>query len=133
MFWRYQKENNMHFHHLGIATKDINKALSFLQNNFTINDISPQIYDPLQDATLQLIYTPDMTYELVTGNVVERFIKSHTTYYHTCYETSNIHESIKNFQGAMVISPPKEAVLFSGRLVAFLMTPLGLVELLNEH
>jgi hypothetical protein len=33
----------------------------------------------------------------------------------------------------VVVSPPKPAVLFGGRLVAFVLTPLGLLEFLNDE
>jgi len=121
----------MKFHHIGIATKDLKKSLKFVQDNFEIKDISEEIYDKNQDATLQMIQTKDINIELVSGSMVEKLIKANTTYYHICYEVKDIFKAIDEFKGTMVISTPKEAILFDNRLVAFLMTPLGLVELLN--
>ena len=42
--------------------------------------------------------------------------------------------SIKNLinNGFILVSPPKEAILFEGRLVAFLYGPFGLIEILNK-
>ncbi len=123
----------MKFHHIGIATKDIKKSLEFIKNNFEILDCSQIIYDEKQDAFLQMIKTKDLNIELVSGKIIENFIKVKTTYYHVCYEVEDIHKSIKEFKGAILVSPPKEAILFDGRLVAFLFTPLGIVELLSAN
>lgn len=123
----------MNFHHIGIATKSLEKSLKFVQNNFEVINFSEKIYDEKQDATLQMIETKDVNIELVCGKIVEKLIKAKTSYYHICYEVENIYEAIENFQGAILISSPKEAILFDNRLVAFLMTPLGLVELLNAN
>ena len=46
---------------------------------------------------------------------------------------ADINLAIENFQGAILISSPKPAILFQNRLVAFLMTPIGLIELLNAN
>jgi len=121
----------MKFHHIGIATKDLKKSLEFIENNFDVVDVTQEIFDKNQNATLQMVQTKDMNIELVSGKMVEKLIKSNTTYYHICYEVEDIFKAIDEFKGAMVISTPKEAILFNNRLVAFLMTPLGLVELLN--
>lgn len=71
--------------------------------------------------------------ELVSGNIVSTYLKNRVSYYHVCYEVHEIEEAIVEMKaaGAIVISPPKPAVLFEGWLVAFLMTPMGLVELLD--
>lgn len=123
----------MRFHHIGIATKDLKVSLEFIRNNFEIINISEVIYDEKQDATLQMIETKDVNIELVTGNIVQKLIDSKTSYYHICYEVEDIHKSIAEFKGAILVSPPKEAILFNNRLVCFLMTPIGLVELVNAN
>jgi methylmalonyl-CoA/ethylmalonyl-CoA epimerase len=123
----------MKFHHIGIATKNLKTSLEFLQKNFEVISFSQEIYDEKQNATLQMIKTREVNIELVTGPVVEKLIKAKTSYYHICYEVEDIHKAIEEFQGAILVSSPKEAILFNNRLVAFLMTPLGLVELLNAN
>lgn len=123
----------MKFHHIGIATKSLKTSLDFVNKNFDVINISEEIFDENQDATLQMIETKDLNIELVTGSVVDKLIKAKTTYYHICYEVEDINEAIENFKGTIVISEPKPAILFDNREVAFLMTPLGLVELLNAN
>ena len=123
----------MKFHHIGIATKDIKKTFKFVKNNFEVIDFTDIIYDQKQDAYVQLITTNDNQIELVSGKQVENLIKKNITYYHICYEVKNINEAINNFSDALLISKPKEAILFENRKVAFLLTPIGLVELLEER
>jgi len=121
----------MIFHHIGIATKDIDKTLSWVKKQFHVTSISTKVYDKNQNAYLQMIETDDVNIELVSGDVVEKFIKKNITYYHICYEVNDLNKSISKFQNSFVISKPKEAILFNNRKVAFLMTPIGIVELLE--
>ena len=121
----------MKFHHIGVATKNIDKTLKWLQNQFEVVNISEKVYDKNQDAYLQMIETNDVNIELVSGNIVEKFIKKNTTYYHICYEVINLSEAIIGFKNSLVISKPTEAILFNNRKVAFLLTPIGIVELLE--
>lgn len=123
----------MKFHHLGIATKNIDATLEWIQNTYNVLDTSEKIYDPNQDAYLLMIKTEDINIELVSGKVVEKFISKNITYYHVCYEVIDIEKAIKEFKKSFVISKPKEAILFNNRKVAFLLTPIGIVELLEKE
>ena len=66
-------------------------------------------------------------------SAVDIFIEKNITYYHVCYEVENLEESIQTFDKSIIISKPAEAVLFNNRRVAFIMTPIGIVELLEEE
>ncbi len=123
----------MKFHHIGIATKNIEKTLEWLKNQFQIVNISEKVYDENQDAFLIMIETVDVNIELVSGNIVKKFIKKNITYYHMCYEVNDLNEAIENFKNSILISKPTEAILFNNRKVAFLMTPIGIVELLEAE
>ena len=79
-----------------------------------------------------MIYTKDVNIELVSGEMVKDLVKKKITYYHICYEVKNIQKSIDSFKNSILISPPKEAILFNNKKVAFLYTPIGLIELLGE-
>ena len=123
----------MKHHHVGCACKDIRKTGQKLKLLFGA-EIGDVIFDPLQNAELCMLTMPDGTFvELVSGQVVEAYLKKRTTYYHICYEVDNITSTIADLtqKGAIVVSPPKPAILFEGRAVAFLMTPMGLIELLQ--
>tara|TARA_B110000211_G_C13689870_1_gene382604 strand:+ start:139 stop:519 length:381 start_codon:yes stop_codon:yes gene_type:complete len=121
----------MKFHHIGIATKDIEKTLEWVVSHFQIKKISDKIYDKNQDAYLQLIETRDLNIELVSGNIVEKLIKKNITYYHICYEVQDLQTAITSFENSIVISNPTQAILFDNRKVCFLLTPIGIVELLE--
>ena len=122
----------MKFHHIGIATQNIDKALDWLCGQFNVISISNKVYDNNQDACLQMIETVGVNIELVSGNMVKRFIEKNITYYHVCYEVDDLEESIKTFEKSIVISKPVKAILFDNRRVVFLMTPIGIVELLEK-
>jgi len=121
----------MKFHHIGIATKDIAKTKVWVEQHFQVKKVSKLLYDPRQNAHLQMIETVDVNIELVSGNVVEKFINKGVTYYHICYEVDDIEDTIKSFKSSLVISQPTKAILFDNRKVAFLMTPIGIIELLE--
>ena len=46
-------------------------------------------------------------------------------------QVNNLEESIKSFKNSIVISKPSQAILFDYRRVVFLLTPIGIVELLE--
>ncbi|MCI8853031.1 MAG: VOC family protein [Lachnospiraceae bacterium] len=126
----------MIFHHIGIASADMGEALAYVRALFPVREVSETVYDEKQDASLCMVTLEDGSrMELITGPVVAGRVKKRQFLYHTCYETADLEESIRHFeeQGALVVSEPKEAVLFSMRRVAFLMTELGLLELLEQE
>ncbi len=124
----------MKFHHIGIATNNIEEETKKLKNFFDIDSISKTVYDPKQDAYLCMITLIDGTkIELITGKVVENILRKKQYLYHTCYSVSDIDDMISKLQddGALLVSPPKEAILFDNKRVAFLMWDLGLIELVE--
>ena len=125
----------MKFHHLGIACKDINNAIKFVEKSFIVVQQSEIIFDFNQNTHLCLLTLDDGTnIELVSGITVEKFVKKRQFLYHTCWEVKNIEKSIENLyqNGAMLISEPKQAKLFNSRRVAFLFSELGIIELLES-
>jgi len=126
----------MEFHHIGIATNDIEKTILFVEKTFpNIKNITDIIYDDLQKANLCLItLSDDSNIELVSGEQVSTFLKKNIHLYHSCWEVENIQTTINKYikAGSILISKPKEAVLFNNRKVAFLYTDIGIVELLEK-
>ena len=120
------KYSSMKFHHIGIATKNIEETLEWVAEHFQIINISDKVYDENQDAYFQIIETIDVIIELVSGNIVEKLIKKNITYYHICYEVDNLQEAMASFKKSIVISNPTKAILFDNRKVAFLFTPIGI-------
>ncbi|WP_413683330.1 VOC family protein [Prochlorococcus sp. MIT 1011] len=125
----------MKLHHLGIATKNIKKSKEFVLSTHTaISEIGP-VWDPNLKANLLMIQIVEgLSIELVSGPAVESILKKGISLYHYCYEVEDINDKINEFQkaGGLLIVKPTPAVLFDGRLVSFIFTPIGLIELLNR-
>ncbi len=124
----------MKFHHIGIATEDIDKMISKLKKFFKIKEISDIVYDKNQDANLCMITLEDgIKIELISGNVVSNIVKKRQYLYHTCYSVNDLDATIKTLidDGALLVRESKEAILFNNKKVAFLMWNLGLIELLE--
>lgn len=125
----------MKLHHIGIAAENMEEMIAYVQSLFPVKEISDPIFDEKQNGSLCMItLEDDSRIELISGPVVAGRIKKRQFLYHTCYETEDLAGAIEAFleKGAVVISEPKEAVLFAMRKVAFLMTDMGIVELLEQ-
>lgn len=126
----------MKFHHVGVACKDVQAELQNIRKLHTVITETPIVFDPNQQAELCMVTVEDgLNIEFVSGKPVENLLKKRISYYHICYEVENIDMAIEHLteNGGMLISSPKEAILFNNRKVAFLMLPYGIVELLNKN
>ncbi|WP_412850297.1 VOC family protein [Chryseobacterium sp. PMSZPI] len=126
----------MKFHHVGVACKDIQEELEKIRKLHKIVEETPVVFDENQQAELCMVTVEDgLNIEFVSGKPVENLLKKRISYYHICYEVDDIEKTIENLteNGGMLISPPKEAILFNNRKVAFLMLSYGIVELLNSN
>ncbi len=124
----------MKIHHVGIVCNNIEKAIYYYKKQFNVKEQTSIIYDELQKANLCLLKTDTgLDVEFIAGEQVSHLGKG-ITYYHLCYTVKNINDVIEEFQdkGAVLVSTAKPAVLFEGRLVAFLLIKSGLIELLEE-
>lgn len=126
----------MKLHHIGIATGDIDKLTVYVEKTIGIAHKSEKIYDEQQQAWLCMLELADGSrLELIEGNAVKRFLKKHINLYHICYEVEDIVQEKENWlsRGGVLVSDEKSAVLFNGRKVVFLMSQIGLVELLQAE
>lgn len=124
----------MKIHHVGIACKNIEKAIIEYKRCFNVVEETPIIYDDLQNANLCLLKTDTgLDVEFISGEQVANLGKS-STYYHLCYTVDNLEDAMAFFEdkGAVMVSLPKPAVLFGGKRVAFFMIRSGLIELLES-
>lgn len=124
----------MKFHHVGIACRDIDEEIANLRKIHAVIESTPVVFDQEQNASLVMLTLPDGTnLELIAGKQVENLVKKNIAYYHICFEVDNIDLEIERLlqEGAFLISPPKPAVLFNHRKVAFLKVSYGLIELLS--
>ncbi|EJU08374.1 VOC family protein [Fusobacterium hwasookii] len=125
----------MKFHHIGICCKNIEKKINSIEKIHKIVKKTKILYDPLQDANLCMLTLEDGTnLELVSGKVVEIFLKKKIDYYHICYEVTDIEDEVEKIcsNGGVQISEIKPAVLFSNRRVVFFKVDYGIIELLEE-
>jgi len=125
----------MKFHHVGIACKNIDEEVASISRINQVIEQSPKTFDEEQNAELVLLTLADGTkLELISGGQVEIFIRKNITYYHLCFEVDDINGEIDRLvnDGAFLIAPPKPAILFNNRLVAFLNVSYGMIELLNS-
>jgi methylmalonyl-CoA/ethylmalonyl-CoA epimerase len=125
----------MKFHHVGVACKDINEEIANICKIHQIIKQSPTVFDEEQSAELVMLTLSDGTnIELISGRQTENLVKKNVTYYHICFEVDDIQAEIDRLIGldAFLISPPKPAILFDYREVAFLKVSYGIVELLSS-
>jgi methylmalonyl-CoA/ethylmalonyl-CoA epimerase len=125
----------MEFHHIGVVCKDIEACKESLLKLFPGAEVGETVFDTLQNAHLcMLTLKGGMQVELISGETVMALSRKGITYYHLCFGVPDIAKAIDDltFGGAMIVSDPKPAALFDKRKVAFLHTPMGLIELLEE-
>lgn len=125
----------MKLHHIGIACKKIETTLSFIRKTHKIKNQSDIVFDNKQNAHMCMVTVeqgPDI--ELISGEQVEKFIKRNITNYHICYEVDDIDNTVENYvkHGAMILSEAKPAILFNNRKVAFVFSPIGIIEFLQK-
>jgi methylmalonyl-CoA/ethylmalonyl-CoA epimerase len=123
----------LRFHHTGIACRDIAETLAFVASVHAVVERSAIVHDAGQDADVCLLTLADgSALELVSGPVVANLVRKGISSYHVCYEVADLDAAIADLtsQRCRVVSGPTPAPLFDGRQVAFLFSPIGLIELL---
>ena len=129
------------FHHIGIATDDIEKSISLYEVLGYVSQGLRTVIDPIQKVELAFMFRENHPLiELVSpldDNSPVRSIlsKMRTTPYHTCYEIPIIEETIKDLkkQRFILIQKPTPAIAFNNRRIAFLFHKnFGLIELLEK-
>lgn len=131
------------FHHLGLLTDQPVVAARRLQPAGYVP--AKAVFDPLQEATVQLCHGPNGagTVELITpastNSSLGKLLRRRGDYmYHVCFEVPSLEEGLAALEldgedRLTVVAPPREAVLFDNRRVAFYtVSGLGLVELLER-
>lgn len=131
------------FHHIGLLTHQPDVAARRLRQAGYV--AAESVFDPLQGATLQLCHAPDGAgiVELITpasdNSALRGLLKRRGDYmYHVCFEVPTLEEGTASLEldasdRLTVVIPPREAILFGNRRVAFYAASgLGLVELLER-
>jgi len=125
----------MRFHHIGIACRNIIEEIAEIAKIHRILDQSPVVFDQEQNAELCLLTIDGgLKMELISGKQVESILKKRISYYHLCYEVDDFGAELDRLEkdGAILITPPKPAILFNNRKVAFLMVSYGIIEILSS-
>ncbi len=125
----------MKFHHIGIATPNIEDGIEKAKRIFDIQHISDVVYDNIQNVNLCMLKTADgLLIELIEGEKVNRFTTKKQYLYHTCFSVDDIEAEIEKLKkaGATVISKPVPAILFENKKVAFVFCFMGIVELVEK-
>lgn len=120
---------------MGIACKDLNSTRDWVRSTHPIVEEIGPVHDPLQNASFITLRTADgVLIELIAGEQVSTFLKKGVNLYHICYEVDDLKAAIGDWtaKGALVISPPKPSTLFPGKTIAFLNTPVGIIEFIGE-
>jgi methylmalonyl-CoA/ethylmalonyl-CoA epimerase len=131
----------MTFHHIGVATADIEKSIAIYQKMDYTWQSELVFTDTIQRVKLAFLEKKGMPLvELVapideTSPIHKILQKNGTIPYHTCYEVDNIEESIKHLKTLRFVptTKPVPAIAFDNRLICFLYQPhFGIVELLQR-
>ena len=126
----------MQLHHIGVACPDIEEGIEQLSRLHTVIDRTAVIYDPEQDSQVVMLTLADGTrMELVAGRQVETLVKKNIGFYHLCFEVADLQTEIDRLVegGAKLVVSPRPALLFEGRMVAFLYADYGMIELLHKN
>lgn len=132
--------DHLHFHHLGLATSDPERACGFLSSlGYSVGET---VLDEIQNVRLVMCthaHAPDVEVIAPTdtpGPLDGLLAQNRQLVYHICYATPNISEAIEALAERKIrptcVSEPKSAVLFGNRRVSFYMIRgFGLIELLE--
>jgi methylmalonyl-CoA/ethylmalonyl-CoA epimerase len=128
------------FHHLGLATKNCEKAVNFLKG--LGYSVSKKVFDSIQNVNLVMCTHPSMPdieiiYPAKTSGHLDIVLKDKSeSLYHICYLCKNLSDSlerIKSENRVITISERKPAILFSDKFVSFYMVGgFGIIEILEE-
>jgi methylmalonyl-CoA/ethylmalonyl-CoA epimerase len=130
------------FHHIGVAVRDLSKAVSICEALFQYKLADGPFDDPIQQVSVCFLSRGrgDPLMELVAplgpGSPIERTLKKGGGTYHVCYSVPDINEAIRNLteKGSLLLSGPVPAVAFQMREIAWVMTEIGLlVELVQSQ
>ena len=130
----------MNFHHIGIATHDIEETTKKF-NLFGYQSSTDKFYDPIQNVYItfmEKLNAPRL--ELVApvdqdSPILNTLNKNGTTPYHFCYEVDDIVKEVETLKKMkfLMVSKIVPAVAFNNRLICFFYSKeSGLIELLNK-
>jgi methylmalonyl-CoA/ethylmalonyl-CoA epimerase len=129
------------FHHVGVAVRDLSKAIPICKALFHYELTAGPFDDPIQKVSVCFLSCgkDDVIMELVAplgpDSPIDRTLKKGGGTYHVCYSVANINDAILYLteKGSLLLSGPVPAVAFQMREIAWVMTEIGLlVELVQK-
>jgi len=116
-------------HHLGCVVPSISTVADAFAASISASWDGHIIHDPLQRVRVAFFRPADArnpVYELVEpagdNSPVTNFLKKGGGLHHVCYEIDDLELGLKEASGAgwLMVSPPKPAVAFGGRRIAWI-------------
>lgn len=128
------------FHHIGVAVRDLSKAIPIYKALFNYELKSGPIDDPIQNVSVCFLSrgVEDTVIELVAPlgprSPIDRVLKKGGGTYHVCYQVQDINAAIRHLteQGSFLLSGPVPATAFEMRQIAWFMTEVDLLVELVE-
>lgn len=130
------------FHHLGVAVRDLDAALTPYSELMGYRLFDGPYDDPIQRVRVAFLRregTTDPVIELVAPGAedspVLNYLRKDVGAYHMCFEVTPMDETIAQLRqrGCLLVSGPVPAVAFGGRRIAWMFTPTRqLIEVLQS-
>jgi methylmalonyl-CoA/ethylmalonyl-CoA epimerase len=123
-------------HHIGFVVESVEGSLPFFATSMKANHVSGVFVDPLQKVKVAFLVMGgpgEPQIELVapmdSSSPVHQFLSRGGGLHHLCYEVDNLEWQLAEMKDrkAVLIRPPKPAVAFSGRRIAWMVTRERLV------
>lgn len=118
-------------HHVGFVVATIEESIHQFARSLGAQRNGPIFTDPIQKVKVAFLMTAatDAQIELVEANAedspVSRFLaKAGPGLHHLCYEVEDIEKTLTRMRtdGALIAKPPRPAVAFGGRRIAWVLT-----------
>lgn len=128
----------LEFHHIGVATQNINKEISHYQM-LGYNKITEEFEDEKQGIKgIFLVAKNQPTIELLENlperNTLDCFLKNRIKMYHFAYQVSDFEETIEFLKDnkAKLVSEPRVSKFFKKRICFFMLPNLFMIELIEK-
>ncbi|MEM9337993.1 MAG: thioester reductase domain-containing protein [Bacteroidota bacterium] len=121
--------------HLGVVCENIEATEQLIKQLYEVRSQSRLVHDETENSHAVLYHLAGgLTIKLVSGGLMANYYPNEQSMSHVCYEVGDLESEIKQLldEQCELIAEPKPTPLFDGRKVAFLNTPLGIVELLER-
>ncbi len=125
------------FNHVGVAVANIEQSVEMYVRCFGAVAEGETFTDELQQVRLRFLDLGGSKIELLEPlsetSPLQGLVRRGIGLYHICHEVSDLNATLEHVtrNGAKIISPPKPAIAFQNRRVAFVMLSGLMVEFLE--